>query len=206
MCDGCQGSQQEDPYKLLIPNTQGQDPKQKSIYHMSTILKVKIQLPSLKYTLNFDKCASITGSLSLNLNFLPFWTSASECVCVKKHGSQTLAHFLSPFFSLSWLHPTLEQTLRTSSIQSLSRVRPFATPWIAAHLSITNSRSLLRLLTLESVMPSNHLILCPSPPTFNLSQHQGLFKWVSCSHQVAKVLEFQLQHQTFQWTPRTDLL
>ena len=40
----------------------------------------------------------------------------------------------------------------------------------------------------------------------NLSQHQGLFKWVSSSHQVAKVLEFQLQHQSFQWTPRTDLL
>ena len=38
-----------------------------------------------------------------------------------------------------------------------------------------------------------------SPPTFNLSQHQGLFKWVSFSHQVAKVLEFQLQHQSFQW-------
>ena len=41
---------------------------------------------------------------------------------------------------------------------------------------------------------------------FNLSQHQGLFQWVSSSHQVAKVLEFQLQHQSFQWTPRTDLL
>ena len=37
-------------------------------------------------------------------------------------------------------------------------------------------------------------------------QHQGLFKWVSSLHQVAKVLEFQLQHQSFQWTPRTDLL
>ena len=39
----------------------------------------------------------------------------------------------------------------------------------------------------------------------NLSQHQGLFKWVSSSHQVAKVLELQLQYQSFQWTPRTDL-
>ena len=43
-------------------------------------------------------------------------------------------------------------------------------------------------------------------PVFNSSQHQGLFKWVSSSHQVAKVLEFQLQHQSFQWIPRTDLL
>ena len=46
----------------------------------------------------------------------------------------------------------------------------------------------------------------PFPPALNLSQHQGLFKWVSSSHQVAKVLEFQLQHQSFQWTPRTDIL
>ena len=53
-------------------------------------------------------------------------------------------------------------------------------------------------------MPSNHLILSsPSPPALNLSQHQGLFQWVSSSHQVAKVLEFQLQHQSYQWTPRT---
>ena len=46
----------------------------------------------------------------------------------------------------------------------------------------------------------------PSPPTFNLSQHQGLFQWVSSSHQVAKVLQFQLQHQSFQWIFRTDFL
>ena len=51
-----------------------------------------------------------------------------------------------------------------------------------------------------------HLLSSPSPPAINLSQHQGLFKWVNSSHQVAKVLEFQLQHQSFQWTPRTDLL
>ena len=56
----------------------------------------------------------------------------------------------------------------------------------------------------DAIQPS-HLLLSPSPPTFNLSQHQGLFKWVSSSHQVTKVLEFQLQ-QSFQWTPRTDLL
>ena len=46
----------------------------------------------------------------------------------------------------------------------------------------------------------------PSPPALTLSKHQGLLKWVSSSHQVAKVLEFQLQHQSHQWTPRTDLL
>ena len=52
----------------------------------------------------------------------------------------------------------------------------------------------------------SHPALSPSPPALSFSQHQGLFKWVSSSHQVAKVLEFQLQHQSFQWTTRTDLL
>ena len=56
----------------------------------------------------------------------------------------------------------------------------------------------------DAIQPS-HPLSSPSPPTFNLSLHQGLYKWVSSSHQVAKVLEFQLQHQSFQWTPRTDL-
>ena len=57
----------------------------------------------------------------------------------------------------------------------------------------------------DAIQPS-HPLLSPSPPALNLSQHQGLFKWVSSSHQVAKVLEFQLWHQSFQWIPRTDLL
>ena len=53
---------------------------------------------------------------------------------------------------------------------------------------------------------SSHPLASPSPPAFNLSQHQGLFKWVSSLHQVAKGLEFQLQHQSFQWIIRTDFL
>ena len=56
----------------------------------------------------------------------------------------------------------------------------------------------------DAIQPS-HPLSSPSLPAFNLSHHQSLFKWVSSSHQVAKVLEFQL-HQSFQWTFRTDLL
>ena len=93
-----------------------------------------------------------------------------------------------------------------SSVQLLSHVRLFATPWIAARqasLSITNFRSLPKLMPIEwwcHPAISSFVIL------FSPSQHQGLFQWVSSSHEVAKVLEFQLQHQSFQWTPRTDLL
>ena len=56
----------------------------------------------------------------------------------------------------------------------------------------------------DAIQPS-HLLSSPSPPTFNQSQHQGLFQWVSFSHHVAKELEFQLQHQSFQRF-RTDFL
>ena len=57
----------------------------------------------------------------------------------------------------------------------------------------------------DAIQPA-HPLLSPSPPAFNLSQHQGLFQGVSSLHQVAKVLEFQLQHQSFQWIFRTDFL
>ena len=57
----------------------------------------------------------------------------------------------------------------------------------------------------DAIQPP-HPLSSPSPPAPNPSQHQGLFQWVNSLHEVAKVLEFQLQHQSFQWTPRTDLL
>ena len=57
-------------------------------------------------------------------------------------------------------------------------------------------------LSHDAIQPS-HPLSSPSPSALNLSQHQGLFKWVSSSHQVTKVLEFQFQHQPFQWIYRT---
>ena len=57
----------------------------------------------------------------------------------------------------------------------------------------------------DAIQPS-HPLSSPSPPALNLSQYQGLFQWVNSSHEVAKVLEFQPQHQSFHWTPRADLL
>ena len=78
-------------------------------------------------------------------------------------------------------------TVQFSSVQSLSHARLFATPWIAAHqasLSITNSQSSLKLMSIQSVMPSSHLILCrpllllhPIPPASASSQTSQLFPW-----------------------------
>ena len=57
----------------------------------------------------------------------------------------------------------------------------------------------------DTIQPS-HPQSSPSPPAPNASQHQSLFQWVNCSHEVAKVLEFQLRHHSFQRNPRADLL
>ena len=117
-----------------------------------------------------------------------------------------------PIFSCMKLMDCVFQAIGPfSSVQSLSCVWLFATLWIAAcqaSLSITNSQSSPRLTSIESVMPSSHLILS-RPLLFlspNPSQHQSLFQWVNSSHEVAKVQEFQLQHHSLQRNPRDVLL
>ena len=96
---------------------------------------------------------------------------------------------------IPYSHQNLTVISKQTLVQSLSCVQLFATPWPVAHQAIINSQSLLKLMSTETVMPSNRLILCRPllllPSKF--SQYQGLFQLVSSSHQVAKVLEFQLQ-------------
>ena len=104
-----------------------------------------------------------------------------------------------------------ESSVQFSSVQLLSRVRLFLTPWITApqaSLSITNSRGLLKTHArrVSDVMQPPSPLSSPSPPAPNPFPNHGLLQWVNSSHEVAKVLEFQLQHQSFQWTPRTDFL
>ena len=98
-----------------------------------------------------------------------------------------------------------------SSVQSLSCVRLFVTPM---DCSIPGFPSLHHLLELaqtqvhwvgDAIQPS-HPLSSPSPFALNPSHHQGLFQWVRGSYQVAKVLDLQLQHQSFQWVFRTDFL
>ena len=89
-----------------------------------------------------------------------------------------------------------------SSVQLFSHVWLSVTPWTAAcqgSLSIINSRSLIELMSIEWVMPSNHLILCrPLLLLTSIFPSIRVFSNVSSTHQVAKVLELQLQHQSFQ--------
>ena len=81
------------------------------------------------------------------------------------------------------------------SVSHSSRVQVYATPWTAAHQAFHHHLPEFAqthvLWVGDAIQPSQPLSL-PSPPAFNLSQHQGLFKWVNSLHQVAKVLELQL--------------
>ena len=80
-----------------------------------------------------------------------------------------------------------------------------STPGLPVHHQLPDFTQTHALQVSDAIQPS-HPLSSPSPPAPSPSQHQGLFQWVNSSHQVAKVLEFQLQHQSFQWTPRSDLL
>ena len=80
-----------------------------------------------------------------------------------------------------------------------------STPGLPVHHQLLESTQTHAHRVGDAIQPS-HPLSSPSPPAPNPSQHHGLFQRVSSSHEVAKVLEFQLQHQSFQWTPRTDLL
>ena len=113
---------------------------------------------------------------------------------------------LSSWYKLYSSSQTHMHTMYFSSVQSLSRGQLFATPWIAARqasLSITNSRSLPKLMSIKSVMPSSHLILCrpllllpPIPPSIRVFSNESTLRmrWPKL-----------IQHQSFQWTPKPDL-
>ena len=136
---------------------------------------------------------------------------SKETVSNVKHVSKLLSFLEILIFMLtSWLSISYIGKYQFSSAQLLSCV------WLCNPMNCSMSCFPVHHQLLEftqthvhwvgdAIQPS-HPLASPSPPAFNLSQHQGLFKWVSSSYQVAKVLEFQLQHQSFQWIFRTDFL
>ena len=105
---------------------------------------------------------------------------------------------------------TILKLFQFSSVQSLSCVWPCdpmnrSTPGLPVHHQLLEFTQTHVHCVSDAIQPS-HPLAMPFPPALYLSQHKGLFQWVKSSHEVAKILEFQLQHQSFQWTPRTDLL
>ena len=118
-------------------------------------------------------------------------------------------------FSLdqAWVHCERSHYRQVSIpvLQSLSHVWLFVTPWTTAWLpgpplSPRVCSTLIYVHWVSDAIQPSHPLLPPSPPAFNLSQHQSLFQWVGSWHQVTKVLELQLQHPSFQWIFRFDFL
>ena len=109
-------------------------------------------------------------------------------------------------------HPLIELFYLTLQFSSVCQSCPIlcdpmnhSTPGLPVHHQFLESTQSQVHWVGDAIQPS-HPLSSPSFPALDLSQNQGLFQWVSSSHQVAKVLEFQLQHQSFQWTPRNDPL
>ena len=121
-----------------------------------------------------------------------FWFSSWRQACVLVYTAQENKEKASVHFSYS----IVSNSLRPQGLQH-SRL-----PCPSQRLEISQTH----VHWVGDAIEPSHPLESPSPPTFTLSQHQGLFQWVNSLHQEAKVLEFQLQHQSLQWTFRTDVL
>ena len=108
------------------------------------------------------------------------------------------------------LHQCYRHCIEPESVQSLLCLTlcdstDCSTPGFPVHNQLAELAQTHVHQVSDAIQPS-HPLSSPSSPAFNISQNQGLFQWVSSSHQVAKVLKFQLQHQSFHWIFGTDLL
>ena len=132
-------------------------------------------------------CASAGPQCEINLFTHKFNNISVSCKnpksAIPESWWEIVTNYKLQVLSLHWINCLLQSSLQFSSFQLLSRVQLFATPWIAAcqaSLSITNSQNSLRLMSIESVMPSSHLILCcpfsscpqslPASESFPMSQ------------------------------------
>ena len=129
--------------------------------------------------------------LSLDLHVLALVSSRGKIIYFTTVSESHISSV--QFSSVTQLCPTLCDPMNSS------------TPGLPVHHQLPEFTQTNVHRVGDAIQPS-HPLSSPSPPAPNPSQHQSLFQWVSSSHEVAKVLEFQLQHQSFQWTPRTGLL
>ena len=159
---------------------------------------------------------------SVSMSFLGFWLQSDDILGIHQKGNlprRVLWTFGGnslrndsddgQFNRSSWKSDSSPHPLHPVQFSWVAQLSPTlcdpmnrSTPGLPVHHQFPESTQTHVHCVGDAIQPS-HPLLSPSPPTLNLSQHQGLFKWVSSPHQVAKVLEFQLQHQSLQWTPRT---
>ena len=143
---------------------------------------------------NLENSAVVTG-----LEKVSFHSHTKERKCQKN--AQATKHFLS----FHMLPTSVQFSSVAQSCLTLCDPMIRSTPGLPVQHNLPEFTQTHVHRVGDAIQPSHHL-LSPSPPTPNPSQRQGLFQWVNSSHEEAKVLEFQLQHQSFQWTPKTYLL
>ena len=138
------------------------------------------------------------------IRHFPFSSSSSQvCTLVLRRNTSwtlTVNHLLHKYSLISIQFSSVAQLCPT-----LCHPMDCSTPGLPAHHQLLEFTQTHVHWVGDAIQPS-HPLSSPSSPAFSLSQHQGLFKWIGSSHQVAKVLEFQHQHQSFQWIFRTDFL
>ena len=119
--------------------------------------------------------------------------------------TESEGHFRKVSFCICCGFSSVQFSSVAQSCLTLGDPMDCSTPGLPVHHRLPESTQTHVHRVGDAIQPSPPLS-SPSPPTFNLSQHQGLFQWVSSSYQVAEVLELRLQHQSFQWIFMTDLL
>ena len=156
---------------------------------------IKIDRTNVNNLRNADDNTLIAESEEELKNLLMRVKEESEKSDLKLNIQKTIIMKSDPISSVQFSRSVVSKSLRTHKPQHARP--PCSSPTPRVHPNVHPSGRWCIPTISSSVVPL---------PAFNLSQNQGLFKWVSSLHQVVKVLEFQLQHQSFQWTPRTELL
>ena len=121
------------------------------------------------------------------------------------HGRVPLLFTWNHHNVVNWLFSSVQFSPVSQSCLTLFDPMDCSTPGLPVHHQLPEFTQTHVHWVGDAIQPS-YPLSSPSPPAFSLFQHQGLFQWLSSSHQVPKVLEFQLQHQSFQWIFRTDFL
>ena len=153
-------------------------------------------------------CAPVSGFMHIVTNIqTSFYHPLSlkwrqwQCLCTEFRGLNKITSFTVSVLGFS----SVQFISVAQSCLTLCDPMNLSTPGLPVHHQLPEFTQTHVHPVGDAIQPS-HSLSSPSPPAPNPSQHQGLFQWVSSSRAVAKVLELQLQHQSFQWTPRTDLL